>query len=187
MNLPFTRFNRSQNSCYRTLQLLLMFATHENRRQTYFKIINAVASSGMSFVQAQTRADVQRGGRENCGNSRFQWNSPGLYRKEGAPAMDQAEFLGTATGVGQTPLPSNSCLFACRLIGLQKEVLETLLVPSAQALRNVSSAESLSAEVSENWIKSFHAWVFQKVRWPTACAHTSGQSFSNVSVIHKKN
>ena len=80
--------------------------------------------------------------------------------------------LGTATGVGQTLLPSNQYLFACRLLA-QKAVLETFLVPSAQALQKRfdltfcpdefypgSRAENLNCASSTKLIEDFHTWFF---------------------------
>jgi hypothetical protein len=46
----------------------------------------------------------------------------------------QAESQGSATGAGQTPLAANAYLFSCRLLA-QREVIETLLMPRAQALQ----------------------------------------------------
>ena len=86
----------------------------------------------------------------------------------------QAESQGSATGAGQTPLAANAYIFSCRLLA-QREVIETLLNPSAQALQKRfditfvpedyypdSTYESMATAASKKLIHDFHSWMFEK-------------------------
>ena len=73
---------------------------------------------------------------DSPGFSEFSDNRSGTHfiSKKRLCTWTQAESQGSATGAGQTPLAANACLFSCRLLA-QREVIETLLMPSAQALQ----------------------------------------------------
>ena len=80
----------------------------------------------MTSAEAANTVDIQ-GFSDNRSGTHF-------ISKKRLCTWTQAESQGSATGAGQTPLAANACLFSCRLLA-QREVIETLLMPSAQALQ----------------------------------------------------